>query len=163
MNVATLGILLCGSLALGGAGCAGTSDPTTLKSLSGNYAVTITTMGRSDPDFLTVSAGAMSKVLFTFTAGITTDPMGPNPSGLRASLDGAMLKLDAQPARIEHSTGTIEGTVTGTGTLTRDGVVALTMHLAPSNFAIQNVDGGSVSVQDGGAVTLDYELAGKRQ
>jgi hypothetical protein len=139
------------------AGCAG-ADPGTIKAVSGNYMVTISAMGRTDPDVLNIAQGTDGKLLFTFTAGITTDAMGPNADGLRVAFDGATLKLDAQPVHVDHSTGTIDGTVTGVGTLNRSGMVGLTLHLLPTNLALP-ADAGT---PDGGA-SLDYEVTGTKE
>jgi hypothetical protein len=148
---------LLGAVCLGLVSGCGGNDAATVNALVGNYAVSIAAMGKSDPDVLSVAQGAGGKLLLTFTAGITTDPMGPNPLGLRASLDDTTLKVDSQPVRVDHSTGVIEGTATGLGTLARDGTVGLTLHLLPTNFAIAGAAG------DGGTATIDYQVTGKKE
>ena len=44
----------------------------------------ISSMGKSDPDVMTVSPGTDDKLLLTFAAGITTDVGAVNANGLRA-------------------------------------------------------------------------------
>jgi hypothetical protein len=144
------------------AACAG-ADPGTIRAVSGNYNVSISTMGKTDPDVLTVAQGMGSFLVFTFTAGITTDAMGPNPSGLRVGYDGVTLSVASQPVRVDHSTGAIDGTVTGSGTLIRSGSVGLTLHLSPTNFAVPTSDGGSAPADGGASATLDYEITGTHE
>jgi hypothetical protein len=61
---------------------------------------------------------------------------------------------------VDHSTGTIEGTVTGSGTLSSSGAVDLTLHVAPTNFAIQGPDGGAPPPQ---GTTLDFQVQGAKE
>ena len=68
--------------------------------------------GASRPLMDKVAPGRDRTVLLTFIAGITTDPMGENSNGLRASLAPASgLQLKAQPAHIEHSTGNLSSSL----------------------------------------------------
>lgn len=140
----------------GAAGCS--SDSTSAKGLLGSYSVTISAGGKSDNDVLTLVQGARGRLLLLFELGITTDAMGPNPNGLISSLDGMKLTLDRQPAHIDHSTGTLDGTLTGEGMVAPDGSsLVLTLHFSPTNFAF---DGGAAT--DGGAPTLDYDVSGAK-
>jgi hypothetical protein len=144
-------------VAMSALGCGGDGAD---KALYASYSVTVSGMGKSDPDVMTVGPGASGKLLLTFTFGINTDAMGPNSTGLKASLDGSSLKLDSQPIRVDHSTGTIEGTVTGSGNLSTSGSVDLALHVAPTNFAIQGPDGGEPPPQ---GTTLDFQVQGSKE
>lgn len=116
------------------------------QSLLGSYGVMISSMGKSDPDVMTVSEGTGGKLLLTFSAGILTDTTGPNPDGLISSLhDSSMLTLDMQPVHIDHSTGYQDGMVTGTGVLMPDGSCDVTLHFSGS-----------------GGTTQDYEISGMK-
>src|SRR5579884_1480158 len=95
-------------------GC-GSSAPGT--ELLGSYGVMISSMGKTDPDVMTVTPGSDDKLLLTFAAGVTTDPGAVNADGLRASYGASKLTLESQPVHIDHSTGSVTGTVTGDGTL----------------------------------------------
>ncbi len=107
----------------------------------------ISSMGKSDPDLMTVTPGSDNKLLLTFAAGITTDPNAVNTDGLRADLkDSSKVSLAAQPAHIDHSTGSLSGMVTGEGTLMSDGSAMLTLHFTPATGAEQ-----------------DYTIAGSKQ
>jgi hypothetical protein len=118
------------------------------KELLGSYSVMISSMGKSDPDVMTVSQGTSDKLLFTFAAGITTDIGAVNANGLRADLkNSSMISLDAQPAHIDHSTGSLSGMVTGMGTLNGDGTCDVTLHF----------------VADDTVTMQDYEIAGAKE
>ena len=141
--------LLCGCTiiycALASFGC---GSSTAGKALLGSYSVMISSMGKSDPDVMTVSPGTEEKLLLTFAAGITTDVGAVNADGLRAGLaDSSKVTLDAQPAHIDHSTGSLSGTVTGTGTLGGDGSCDIMLHF----------------VADDGMTTQDYEISGSKE
>jgi hypothetical protein len=115
--------------------------------LLGSYDVMISAMGKSDPDVMTVSPASDGKLLFTFVAGITTDPGAPNANGLRGDLkDSSKVTLAAQQAHIDHSTGALEGTVTGEGVLMGNGSCDVTLHFAPT------IGGG----------TQDYQISGSK-
>lgn len=115
----------------------------------GSYGVTISSMGKSDPDLMTVSPGSDGKLLFTFAAGVTTDVGAVNANGLRADFnDSSKVSLSPQPAHIDHSTGSLSGTVTGQGVLNGDGSCDVTLHF--SNDAA------------GGALQ-DYEIVGNKE
>ena len=108
----------------------------------------ISSMGKSDPDLMTVSPGTDDKLLLTFAAGITTDVGAVNANGLRANLaNSSMVSLDAQPAHIDHSTGSLSGMVTGMGTLAADGSCDITLHF----------------VADDTVTMQDYEIAGSKE
>jgi hypothetical protein len=118
------------------------------KELLGSYSVMISSMGKSDPDVMTVSPGTEDKLLLTFAAGITTDVGAVNANGLRADLkSSSMVSLDPQPAHIDHSTGSISGMVTGMGSLSADGSCDVTLHF----------------VSDDMATMQDYEIAGTKE
>jgi len=63
-----------------------------------------------------------------------------------ATLDGVSHSLDAQPAHIDHSTGSISGTVTGSGTLNGDGTCDVTLHFVGEDTTTMQ----------------DYEISGAR-
>jgi hypothetical protein len=141
--------LLCGCAiiycAIASLGC---GSSTAGKALLGSYSVMISSMGKSDPDVMTVSPGTEDALLFTFVAGITTDVGAVNANGLRADLKGSsMVTLDAQPAHIDHSTGSLSGTVTGSGTLNGDGSCDIMLHF----------------VSDDMVTTQDYEVSGSKE
>jgi hypothetical protein len=143
------------------------SQSVSSKGVIGNYDVMISQDGKSDPDLMTINDGSGGTLLITFIAGITTDPDGPNPTGLRAKLgSGQKLTLSKQPAHIDHSTGELDGTLTGEGQVTGNDI-SLVFHYLPTNLAIgqtQDPDGGVVlSRTDGGTGTLDYTITGSRQ
>ncbi|HEY2745382.1 MAG TPA: hypothetical protein VGL86_12185 [Polyangia bacterium] len=118
------------------------------KELLGSYSVMISSMGKSDPDVMTVSPGTDEKLLFTFAAGITTDVGAVDANGLRADLkSSSIITLDAQPAHIDHSTGSLSGTVTGSGTLGGDGSCDIMLHF----------------VSDDMSATQDYEVSGSKE
>jgi hypothetical protein len=121
--------------------CFGCGSSSSTKALVGSYKVDISSMGSSDPDVMTVATGASVDLLLTFAAGITTDPMGPNASGLRTDLHGtSIISLSAQPATIDHSTGTVSGSVTGTGHLNSDGSCDLFLHFTPTSGNAQDYE-----------------------
>jgi hypothetical protein len=142
----TLGLaLVFGALS---AGC--NADTGGNKGLIGSYEITISKDGKSDPDIMSVAVGSQSSLLLTFIAGITTDVVGPNPNGLRCSLQETRLTVLAQPCHISHSTGQLDGNVTGEGTLAPDGSsVNITLHYKPTNL--------------GGTAQLDYAIEGSKQ
>ncbi len=115
--------------------------------LLGSYSVMISSMGKSDPDVMTVSPGMDDKLLLTFAAGITTDVGAVNANGLRADFkDSSKLALQMQPVHIDHSTGSQSGNVTGDGTLQGDGTATVTLHFTAA-----------------GGVMQDYEISGTKQ
>ena len=127
----------CAVASLGAAAGCGSGAGT--KALIGSYEVMISSMGKSDPDVMTVSPGADGKLLLTFAAGVTTDVSGPNPDGLRGDFgDPSKLTLAAQPAHIDHSTGALTGTVTGGGSLLSSGSCDVLLHFAPASGAAQD-------------------------
>jgi hypothetical protein len=141
--------LLCGCIitycAIASSGCGSNAAG---KAVLGSYSVMISSNGKSDPDLMTVSPGTDDKVLFTFAAGITTDIGAINANGLRADLKGSsMIALDAQPAHIDHSTGSLSGTVTGMGTLSGDGTCDVTLHFVGEDTVTQQ----------------DYEISGAKE
>jgi hypothetical protein len=107
----------------------------------------ISSMGKSDPDVMTISPGSNGALLFTFVAGITTDATGVNADGLRADLkDSSKVSLAAQPAHIDHSTGSVSGNVTGQGVVNGDGSTDIMLHFVAASGATQ-----------------DYEISGNKE
>jgi hypothetical protein len=113
------------------------------KALVGSYNVMIAANGKSDPDIMTVSLGSAGTMLLTFAAGITTDVGGVNPDGLRATLkSSSMLTIDPQPAHIDHSTGQLDGRLSGSGAISGDGSCDITLHFTatssttPQDYAV---------------------------
>ena len=91
----------------------------------------ISSMGKSDPDVMTVSPGTDGKLLLTFVAGVTTDVGAVDANGLRADLkDSSKVSLSSQPVHIDHSTGSVSGKVTGDGALNGDGSCDVTLHFS---------------------------------
>jgi hypothetical protein len=140
--------LLCvcvmGFGAIASSGCGSSASA---KSVIGSYDVMISSMGKSDPDVMTVAEGTGGKLLLTFVAGVTTDPTGLNANGLRADLHGSsMLSLEMQPVHIDHSTGAVDGSASGMGTLMGDGSCDITLHFT-----------------DGAGATQDYEIMGAKE
>lgn len=134
-------------LAFGVFGCS--SADTSAKGFLGNYMVSITRDNKTDPDVMSVVQGSNGSLLLTFTAGITTDPMSANAGGLRGFLQGTTLKVSAQPAHIEHSTGQLDGMLSAEGQLMPDGSsVSLTITYKPTNL--------------GGSAELFYMLEGTK-
>ena len=115
----------------------------------GSYSVMISSMGKSDPDVMTVSPGTDDKLLFTFAAGVTTDVGAVNANGLRANFkDSSKVSLDSQPVHIDHSTGSVSGTVIGEGVLNGDGSCDVVLHFSDP--------AGVGSMQD-------YEIVGTKE
>ena len=109
----------------------------------------ITSMGKTDPDLMTVSPSVGGNLLLTFAAGVTTDVGAVNANGLRADLmDSSKLTLASQPVHIDHSTGSVSGTVTGDGVLNSDGSCDVTLHFTS--------DAGVGTPQD-------YEITGSKE
>jgi hypothetical protein len=139
--------------------CAGCNNNNELKMLVGPYAVTVDRMDlmgqpnhTPDTDVMSISIGRNSTMLLLFETGISTDPGGPNPNGLIATLDGMNVKLDTQPANVDYSTGAYMGTLVGTGTIAPDGsTVSLDLKVVPSNLALPN-----------GLTAFDYTVAGNK-
>jgi hypothetical protein len=116
------------------------------KALLGSYSVMISSMGKSDPDLMTVSPGMGGTLLLTFAAGVTTDVGAVDADGLRADLsDSSKVSLSSQPVHIDHSTGSVSGLVTGDGVIKGDGSCDIMLHFT----------------SDAGA-TQDYEISGSK-
>lgn len=117
------------------------------KTLVGSYNVTISQSGKSDPDVMTVTLGSSNSILLTFEAGITTDAGGPDPDGLRGTLKtNTTFTLDSQPAHIDHSTGELDGSISGSGTIGSDGTCTVTLDFVAS----------------GTTAPLEYDVAGTK-
>ena len=109
----------------------------------------ISSMGKTDPDVMTVSPGTDGKLLLTFAAGVTTDVGAVDANGLRADFnDSSKVSLASQPVHIDHSSGSVSGTVTGDGVLKGDGSCDVTLHFADP--------AGVGSLQD-------YEIVGNKE
>ena len=110
--------------AVASSGCGGSSATSSTKDVIGSYMVMITNtdVNRTDSDVMTVSAGSGGDILLTFVAGITTDISGPNPDGLRGTIKATEVTVASQPAHVDHSTGNLDGTISGTGTFKTDSV-----------------------------------------
>jgi hypothetical protein len=153
------------ALAVACLGCfGGCSSSASSKTLAGTYQIMITYLGVSDPDIMSITPGVQGSVLLTFVAGITTDAMGPNPDGLRATLDSdTHFKLAPQPAHIDHSTGNLTGSITGEGTAAADGTIMSTLDFTPTSGEVKDADGGLVPFPDGGTgQVLEYQITGSR-
>jgi hypothetical protein len=136
---------IIGYCAIASSGCGSSASSGT--ELLGSYTIMIASMGKTDPDVMTVSPGSEGKLLLTFAAGITTDAAAVNANGLRADLtNSSQVTLAAQPAHIDHSTGPLDGMVTGEGVLMGDGTCDIMLHFAPS----------------AGAAPQDYEISGSK-
>ena len=124
--------------AIASSGCGSSAAGT---EMLGSYTVMISSMGKTDPDVMTVTPGVDDKLLLTFAAGITTDVGAVNANGLRADFkDSSKLQLSSQPGHIDHSTGSQTGTVIGDGTLQGDGTTTLTLHFTSASGAMQDYD-----------------------
>jgi hypothetical protein len=136
-------------------------DSVSSKPILGTYAVMISSKSvpKSDTDILTIVAGTQGTLVLSFISGITTDPTAPNANGLHAVLgENGTLRLDRQPALIDHSTGWLNGTVVGDGKVQK-GMIDLTLHFSPTDLP-GDTSGGAA---DGGtATTLDYEIVGSK-
>jgi hypothetical protein len=142
--------LLCGCIisycAIASSGCDSSSAG---KALLGTYGVMISSMGKSDPDLMTVSPGTNDKLLLTFVAGVTTDVGAVDANGLRADLtDSSKVSLASQPVHIDHSTGSVSGNATGEGTINSDGSCDVTLH-----FTTDAMTGG----------VQDYVISGMKE
>jgi hypothetical protein len=129
--------LLCGCIisycAIASSGCGSSAAG---KELLGTYSVMISSMGKSDPDVMTVSPGTDDKLLLTFVAGVTTDVGAIDANGLRADLkSSSQVSLGSQPVHIDHSTGSVSGTVTGEGMINGDGTCDVTLHFTTDAMA----------------------------
>lgn len=142
--------LLCGCIitycAVASSGCGSSSAG---KALLGSYSVMITSMGKTDPDVMTVAPAVGGNLLLSFAAGVTTDVGAVNANGLRADLmDSSKVSLAAQPVHIDHSTGSVTGTVTGEGVLNGDGSCDVMLHFT-SDAAV--------------GMPQDYEITGSKE
>jgi hypothetical protein len=128
-------------------GCANAVDESLLL---GTYQVTVTANNKTDPAFVVVTAGD-DAVLFNFTYGFYTDYNAVNATGIRGTIDGDKVDFQNQPIHVDHSTGQIDGTLTGIGTQSGTSL-GLTFHVAPMNVS-----------PPAGSATYDYEIDGPRQ
>ena len=138
----------------GGAGCANAVDE---KLLLGTYSVMVSAFDKSDPAFVVASEGD-DAILFNFTYGFYTDYGAENATGVRSHIDGDKLVIDEQPIHVDHSTGRIDGTLTGVGT-TGSTSLDLTFHVLPSNVILKDPNGQPLPA----GTTVDYEVTGPRQ
>jgi hypothetical protein len=144
--------LLCASIisyfAFASFGCGG--KPGT-NALVGSYSVTVAMVspaGPTDPDVMTVTQGRNGTLLLTFEAGISTDPSDTNYNGLVASGDPGSLNLASQPVHIDHPSGRLDGTLTGSGKINSDGSCDVKLHFTPTA---------------GSTGPIDYDVSGARQ
>ena len=142
-------------LAATAGGCANAVDP---KLVYGSYGVTVSAFGKTDPTVVIASEGADGAIILNFTYGFTTDHGAVNASGLRAELDGSTLKLKEQPVHVDHSTGEIDGMLTGVGT-TGGASVSLTLKVLPSNVILKDENNQPLPA----GTTVDYEVDGPKQ
>lgn len=149
-----LALLACVTGAGFSSGCANAVDATLLY---GTYNVSVSAFGKSDDTIVSISEGSDSVLLFHFTHGFTTDYDAKNATGLRVGLDGSTLIVDMQPVHVEHSSGTIDGTVTGTGS-TGGASVDLVLKVLPTNVAIVGPDGTPLPAGS----TVDYTVKGSK-
>jgi hypothetical protein len=127
---------------LGATGCAGV-DPI---KVIGTYEVTVTRDGRTDSVLMDVEPGWQSDLVLNFTDGFSTPATGSNSTGLRANLDGG-LNVIAQPCHVTHSSGVLDGSISGKGRL--DGTLSITLNFSPTNLP--------------GTTSLQYELEGSKR
>jgi hypothetical protein len=137
-----------------GAGCARTVDP---ELVYGSYSVMVSAFGKTDPTVVVAGKGADGVILLNFTHGFTTDYGAINGTGLRVDLDGDRLELAQQPVHVDHSSGEIDGTLTGIGT-TGGASLSLTLKVLPSNIILQDANGQPLPAGS----TIDYEVAGPK-
>ncbi len=104
---------------------AGCGEPSSANVFVGHYPVMISSAGLSDPDLLTITEGSGDALLLSFDAGITAMV---GDAGLRATRgeDGG-LSIGKQTVQIDHSTGSVQGTVTGSGTV-NGSALTVTLH-----------------------------------
>jgi hypothetical protein len=117
----------------------------------------VSAFGKSDPAFVVASEGK-DAILFNFTYGFTTDYGAVNATGIRSHIDGDKLVIDSQPIHVDHSTGLIDGMLTGVGT-TGSTNLSLTFHVLPSNVILKDQNGQPLPA----GTTVDYEIDGPRQ
>ncbi len=141
------------TLTLGG-GCANVVDP---KLIYGTYDVMVSAFGKTDTTIAVASEGD-NTLLLAFTAGFSTPYGAENATGLRVGLDGSGLSLDAQPVHVEHSTGILDGTLTGVGR-TGGATLSLTLKVLPSNAVVKDANGDPLPA----GATVDYEVQGARR
>lgn len=153
MNTRRLGLLAVLLATLGG--CANAVDE---KLLLGTYSVMVSAFGKTDPAFVVVSPGSDDAILFNFTYGFYTDYGAMNATGLRAHIDGDKVVWDDQPVHVDHSTGQIDGTLTGVATTGATSLQA-TFHVLPSNVILKDANGQPLPAGS----TVDYEIDGPRQ
>ena len=146
-------LVLIAALGSGLAGCAKSENP---ELLYGSYDVHVTAFGKTDPDIVTLSEGH-GALLLDFNYGFYTDAGATNATGIRAKLSDHDLKIVEQPIHVEHSTGAIDGTVTGKGTAT-GAELTITLNVLPVNFAVPDPSGGVLPAGS----TVDYTLTGTK-
>lgn len=149
-----LAILGLGSIVFG-SGCASAVDP---KLVFGTYGVQVSAFGKTDEAVVIASQGVDDVILLNFTYGFTTDYDAPNRTGLRATLEDGKLTLAQQPVHVDHSTGEIDGMMTGVGT-TGGASVSLTLKVVPSNVILKDESGAPLPAGS----TIDYEVEGPKQ
>lgn len=125
----------------------GCRKPVGPEDFAGTYDVMIEANGLADRTRMFASPGASGTVLLDFTFGI---------SQLRCRITSPEgLALDSQSARVQHSTGTMDGVVSGEGTISTEGAVDLTLEVETGG-----ADGGVPA--DGGSASRTLRVTGSR-
>jgi hypothetical protein len=129
------------------AGCGGSASGMP-ESLVGMYKITIEANNKKDDDTMNVALGSNHGVLLDFVYGI---------SQVRCGVVGSTgLTIPRQILHVSHSTGVMDGTAAGMGTIAADGTVNITLDLATAG-----VDPPDGSAGDGGTA-VTYTIEGTR-
>jgi hypothetical protein len=140
------GLLVALALGLLVGGC---RKPVGPEDFAGTYEVMIEANGQSDRTRMFASPGSSGTVLLDFTFCI---------SQLRCRITSPEgLALDSQSARVQHSTGTMDGMVSGEGTINAEGAVDLTLQVETGGG-----DGGVPAPMDGGSASRTLRITGSR-
>jgi hypothetical protein len=149
-------ITLVFAAALGLVGCSSNSES---KALYGTtFDLNVSAFGKTDPTTAVVDQGDKSDLVFQFTYGFFTEPGDVNDTGLQVELKGTTLTVNTQPIHVDHSTGPIDGTVTGSGTLNGTSL-NLTLNVLPSDFTIFDANHNPVAA----GTTVDYTITGTQE
>ncbi|HEX2573445.1 MAG TPA: hypothetical protein VH877_28105 [Polyangia bacterium] len=125
----------------------GCHKPVGPEDFAGTYEVLIEANGQADRTRMYASPGSSGTVLLDFTFGI---------SQLRCRIvQPDRLVLDTQTARVEHSTGIMDGALSGEGTINAQGAVDLTLQVETAS-----ADGGVPA--DGGTASMSLHVTGSR-
>lgn len=136
----------------------GCDDSINWKEIVGPYDAQVTLFDNTDNNVMSLSQGTKSTLLIDFTTGIRSDPAGPSPNGIRASLHGDKIKITAQPGYVDNANGTALGTFTGMGTITHGMPekvdLTLTFQTGDDEDFVQPNDAGAPVRADGGSGTI---------